>query len=386
MIRNGRSAAEQAALQQILTGSREVHTRVYSQLLDGTPDDDLTDLFVDGQFNIHAGLPTTRSLWLSLADNKQTLPFDSDGPAQGGLFFDRMLQVWYDVLLDDDGTWAETPVFTGPVTFLRRSSGLAYVEAHGKERLAMGASWTPMTLEKRMRKTDAIIRILTERAGETEFDIPDLPAKLPKPISLGRRAKPWLVAKRIAAGMGMQLFYDGAGVCRLRHRPDKPVFTFTGEDHVRPPGARVKLSDEIRNAVYVFGGTPQGTKTQVEAPAVAPRDHPLSPWALGRNDIPSYRARFIHDDTINTVAEARRVAERELHDGLIQHLDIRFDTHPVGFFLDPLDLAHLDTEKISATFRLRKQSFPLASGSVGGTAPATVGYLRDVQTDRAARR
>jgi hypothetical protein len=384
VIRNGRSAAEQLALQKVLTRSREVRTRVYSLLLDGTPDDDLTDLFIDGQVNIHAHLPTTRSLSLTLADSKQTLPFDSDDPSRGALFFDRMLQVWYDVLLDDD-LWAETPAFTGPVTFLRRSSGLAYVEAHGKERLAMGASWAPMTLHRWMKKTDAIIRLLSERAGETEFDFPDLAARLPKPISLGRQTKPWRVAQRIAAGMGMQLYYNGAGTCRLRHRPNRSVFTFTGEDHVRPPGVRVELSDDIRNAVYVLGGTPQGLKTQIEAPAVAPRDHPVSPWALGRNDIPSYRARFIHDDTIKTLAEAKTVAERALHDGLVEHLDIRFDTHPVGFFLDPMDLCHVATADVSATFRLRKQSFPLASGSPGGK-PATVGYLNDVTTDRSARR
>lgn len=383
MNRNGRSAAEERALHTALTATRLVQTRVQTLTLDGDPMDDLTDLFVDGQVNVHARRPVTRSLQLALADPGQRLPFDSSSPGAGALDFKCMLQVGYDVYVAED--WVETDVFTGPVRFARRRGGLVHVEALGKEHLAMTANWRPMTLSQRMKKTDAIVQILTERIGETSYVIPDLPAKLPKPVSLGRQTKPWRIARRIAASMGMQLFYDGAGVCRLRHPHGTPQFTFTSDAHVRPPGVRLDLSGEIVNAVYVYGGPPKGSKTHITWPAVADRDHPLSPWSLARNGVPSYRARFIHDDLIRTVAEARTVAERELAAALIAHTRVRFESQPAGFFLDPLDLCQVEDDALGMVpFRMHRYSFPLATGPAN--EPMSVGYLRDLIVDREGRR
>lgn len=383
MNRQGRSAAEERALRAALVRSRQVRTRVTSLTLAGEPVEDLSDLFLDGQVNVHAHRRVSRTVLLALTDPGQLLPFDSDGPAAGSLDFRRQLQVEYGVLVGGDWVW--TDVFTGPVAFLRRRSGLAYVEGHGKERLAMAASWRTLTIPARTAKTDAIREILADRGGETFFDIPDLPARLARPISLGRATSPWRMARLIAASMGMQLFYNGSGVCTLRYRPDTVGFTFTDDEHVKPPGPRIDYSgDDVVNAVYVFGAPPAGGKTQVSWPAVAPRDHPLSPWELGRNDVPNYRARFVHDDTIHTVAEAKVRARRELRDALVQHVRVRFESQPVGFFLDPLDLCRVDSA-VSVEFRLNRYSFPLAAGPEIGK-PMTVGYLDDLMVDRSARR
>lgn len=382
MNRNGRSAAEERALRAALRGTRLVRTRVQTLTLDGDPMDDLTDLFIDGQVNVHTHRPVTRSLQLALADPGQRLPFDSASPGAGAMDFKCMLQVGYDVYDDD---WVESDVFTGPVRFLRRRGGLVHAEALGKEKLALTANWRPFTLPQRMKKTDAIVQILTERIGETSYVIPDLPARLPKPVSLGRQSKPWQVARRIAHSMGMQLFYDGSGVCRLRHPHKTPQFTFTSESHVKPPGVRVDKSDQVINAVYVFGGPPKGSKTHVTWPAIADRNHPLSPWSLARNGVPSYRAKFIHDDLIRTVAEARTVAERELFDGLMAHARIRFESQPCGFFIDPLDLCQVEDDATGMLqFRMQRYSFPLATGPAN--KPMPVGYVTDLIVDRSARR
>lgn len=361
--------------------SRVTRTRVATLTLSGEPIDDLTDLFLDGQVNLHAQKRVTRSVVLALADPGQLLPFDADSPAGGALGFDRMLQVSHDIRIEGD--WVGTDVFTGPVAFMRRRGGLAHVEAHGKERLAMTASWRTLTLPRGMRKTDAIREILAERAGETRFNIPDRPEKLAEPLSLGRQTWPWRMARRLAASMGTQLFYNGSGECTQRDRPTTVGFTFTDDEHIKPPGPRIQYSGSIINAVYVFGGTPAGGKTQVSWPAVAPFDHPLSPWSLAVNGVPSYRPRFIHDDTIRTQAEAKTRAEAELFDALISHVLVRFEAQPVGSFLDPLDLCAVDDDSVgSLPFRLKQAAFPLAADA----EKMTVGYTDDLMLDRSARR
>lgn len=376
MIRNGRSVAEEQALRAVLADSFDTQTRIDVLTLDGTTDGNVTDLFVDGQVNWHPHKQASRSLQLSLADESQALPIDTDSPADSALYFDRMLRVWVDVMVA--GEWVETPVFTGPITYLRAKDGLTYVECQGKERLASGAAWAPMTFGKFESKTAVITRALSERAGETDFDIPDQAATLPEAISLDRRMTPWAFARSVSASMGLQLFYDGLGTCRQRPLPSTPVFTFTGDDHVLPGGPRIKHSADIHNAVYVYGPTPD-----VAAAAVAPAAHPLSPWRLGRNDTPLYMARFIDDPTIRSSAEAKVRADRELADGLIQGIDVQFEATPVGFALDPMDMCAVTTDDLSATFRFGSASLPLAPGAGGWM---TVGYLCDVTTDRSARR
>jgi hypothetical protein len=378
----GRSADDEKALRTALTESRVVQTRVAVLDMSGEQVDDLTDQFVDGQSNVHAGRKVSRSLQIEFANPGQVLPRDADSPAPGALGFTRMLQVSYDVLIDDE--FVETDVFTGPITHMRRRAGLAYVEAHGKESLALHPAMEPLTLTQGMAKTDAIREILSQRAGETQFDIPDLPAKLPHDLSLGRETRPWRIAQRLAAGMGMQLFYNGSGVCVLRDVPTTPLFTFTDDAHVKPPGPRISFTGDIVNSVYVFGAPPLGGKTQVAWRAVAPADHPLSPFGdLAVNGVPSWRTRFIHDDTIRTQAEAKAVAERELADALVQHTLIRFEATPCAFFLDPLDMCEIDSD-VQMPFRLHRYSFPLAADP--SARPMTVGYLDDLLTDRSARR
>lgn len=379
MLTGGRTAAEQRSLRATLAQTHRSRTLVRVEALDGTPGADLTAYFDDGQVDLDNSAAVTRTATLTLIDPNRSLPFDSDAPSDTALFMDRMLRVSSSTLVGDE--WMTLPVFTGPVTKLDRDGDTVIAECQGKEVLSMGSAWAPMTLSKGMKKTDAIRRILTERGGETFFDIPDHAARLPKHITLGREAVPWLVARRIARSMSLQLFYDGAGRCVLRKVPGVVGFAFSTERHVTSDPQVSWSSDNVVNAVYVLGGIPKGSKTHVHAPAVAPRNHPLSPWRLGRDDAPRYltpNGQVVRDDLLKTVAECQARADRIVHDGLLMGVDVSFDSVPVPF-LDPSDLCRVD----EVTFRLGKYSLPLSMAS--GQA-MSVGYHKRVTRPRPKRK
>lgn len=370
MMTRGLSAAERRALITTLGRTHRVRVRCTTLDLAGAALSDLTPYLLDGQVDVDSTADVTRSQTLTLSDPNRALPFDSDHPADTSLFLDCMIRSTYSVLVGDE--WVSIPVFTGPVSKLDRNGDQVTVECQGKEVLAMGASWAPLTLPKGMKKTDAIRRILAERAGETSFDIPDLPARLPKPISLGRASVPWKVARSIARSMNHQLYYDGSGTCRLRTHPGTVGFTFTGRDHVTS-APQISYSGDVVNAAYVFGAIPKGSKTHVHAVAVAPRNHPLSPQRLGRNGVPRYLLRngdTIQDDQIKTVAEAQARANQDVRDGLLQAVEVSFDSKPLPFF-DPGDLCHVTTDDLSVTFRLQQFSLPLGGSDSAGMS---VGY------------
>src|SRR5438093_10550652 len=95
-------------------------------------------------------------------------------------------------------------------------------------------------------------------AGEARFDIPDLATRIPKGMSLGRAAQPWPRAVAIARSLNRQLYYDGAGVLRLRVRPRRPVATFRSGDQRRANiTSPVTVSPDftaIANTVWFRGG------------------------------------------------------------------------------------------------------------------------------------
>jgi hypothetical protein len=390
----GLSAAGQRALRAAVSQTHQVKVRASVQDLDGSTISDLTPHFTDGQVNVdtaQAGTDAvgiTRSATLTLNDPSKALPFHSSHPSDSALYRDRMVHVVYDVYVPELADWIPIPVFTGPVTKVSRDGDAVNVEAQGKEAGALGAAWRPLTLHKGMKKTDAIATILDWRVGERHYSIPDLPNRLPKSISMHRHTKPWAIALHIAHSMGMQLFYDGAGMCRLRHRPNTNGFTFSGEKHVvsRP---QIDYGGEIINTVDVLGGNPKGPKSFVYATAIAPANHPLSPQKLGRTNkqgslVPLYLlpgGDVIRNDALKTRAEAQNFADKRLHDALLQAVDVSFDSVPVPF-LEQADMCQLVTDELAVTFRLTQFSLPFSAASA---APMTVNYKKSVSAKAKAR-
>ena len=349
---------------------------------------------IDGQVDVSASGEVTRSTEVTFSDETKAISFDSDSPADGALFPDRMLRLSYGVKVPDLG-WVDAPIFTGPIFGLKRSAGSTIVTAQGKESMARSpvAAWALMTVKKGVPKVDAIRRIMRERAGENKFAFPDVKARLPKAVSLGRETEPWVVCQHIASSMNMQLYYDAAGWLRLRDLNRPVMFTFrdgTGGTLLpdSPPNVDFDITN-VRNIVWVKGGKPkakrranetraefetrQDKERGVKAVAVAPRNHPLSPWRLGRPDSPRYLLHVIENDHIRSEKEAQQLANRVLDDMLRQHIDITFGSLVVPH-LEIGDMARIRTDAYDLRFRMREFSIPLTSSGY-----MSVGSLRNVQ-------
>jgi hypothetical protein len=341
----------------------------------------LTSYMVDGQVDMDATQPVTRQLTMTLMDPADHLPFDTDSPNSTALFMDRMLQVKYRVIVN--GSWVSVPVFTGPVTGLQRAGSQVNVTCQSKEVLAMGSVWPPMTIHKNVRKTSALTTIL-HAAGEEDkhMKIPDLNNRLPHPISLFRSQQYWPSALGIADALNRQLYYDGAGDCRLRTPPGHH-FTFTSESHVIGD-PQITYGAVTANTVMIVGGKPKGAKNPIISIQVAPNNHPLSPWRLGRNGVPRHillTGQPISMPHIKTQKEADDVAKHKLNVALMQQVDVQFDVMPGALaLLDHGDFCRVNTKHGVVPFRLLKYSLPLGTGET-----ASVGYHRNVSVARTHR-
>lgn len=372
MISLGLHAADQAALLKTLGQSHRARSLVTVSDLSGNTVASLTKHLDDGQVNFDATQTISRSLQATFNDPGRALPFDTDSPADTALYFDRQVRVERGVLVGS--TWRDIPVFTGPITALSRPGDQVVVTASGKEVWFTGAAWRPFTLHKGMRKTDAIRYILQHGNpfySEQHISIPTLSGVLPSAIAVARDTNLWVLATSIASSMGMQLFYDGAGVCRLRYRPTRPLLTFAAGSVVTRP--QITYSSNVVNAAYVQGGKPKGAKGPVSALAIAPASHPLSPKRIGRVLLPG--GKVTTDSSIMTKAEALARAEQLVKVGLLQSVQVAFEALPNPLF-DPLDVGEVHADDIGAVV------FPIISSSLplGTTQNMTVGYTKSVST------
>lgn len=381
MQKMGLTAAERRAFHNVLRSAHTRRIRITVTDLDGDVQADLSDRLLDGQVIVDADAEVTRTATLSLLDPKHSLNFDTDSPDDGALFADRMIRIYYSVLVPSLGRHVSVVVFTGPITKLDRKGDVVDVEAQGKESLARGAIWRPLTLKRGTLKTDAIRTILKDRAGERRFALPDLKASLPKARSFDRWAEAWASAKSIARSMDRQLFYPGTGVATLRLIPRRPVWTFrtgTGGDVVSDVAISYLLAD-VKNTIVVRGGIPKGKKERVRFVAIANPKHPLSPQRLGRNGIERHLVEVIEDDSIRSEKEAETKARRILEDRLRAVVEATFDSLPIPH-LDELDLVRVETGDTAVEFRLRRFSIPLGSGDPG--PPMPVGYHKKTTVNR----
>lgn len=378
MIPLGLTVAQRREFEKALCDTHELRVRLRLQTLDGDSIADVSDRLVDGQVNIDTTAETTRQCSLTLDDPHHALDLDSDAPADGAIFADRMLRVDYRVRVDALGEWVSVPIFSGPVATMTRNGGQVELSCLGKEHLAGGNLWRPMTLRKGMNTVDAIKALLRDRAGEDRFAFPALNKRLPRTMSLGRMAVPWVAAQQLARSLNRQLYYDGEGVCRLRKIPHGAIFTFrdgTGGSVLSDPSIAFDAGT-LANVVWVKGGKPRGSKHAVHVSVVAPKAHPVSPWRLGRNGKPRFIVTEVSNDALRSRRDARQIARRILSNGLRESVTASFDALPVPH-LDPLDVVRLATDDVSLTFVLRQASIPLLhSGTM------SVGALRRVTPSR----
>jgi hypothetical protein len=371
------SGADYRAYLDALSDPHSIRIDVAVLTLDGDELSRISPDILDGQVDVDADADVSRTLTITMSDPHHALHLDSDSPDDGALYADRMLQVIYSVLVPALNDRVDVEVFTGPIVAFDRTGAQVELTAHGKEELALSTNWRPLTLKKGGKKVDAIRTIMSARAGETRFDLPALAVRHPKVISLGRSAQAWPHAKSIARSMNRHLYYDGAGICRLRIRPRRPTATFRSGDprraNITGPVTISHDFTEIKNAVWFKGGKPKGQKKAVSFFAVAPKGHPLSPIRLGRtnadgDNVPRYLVHEVSNDHVRSKAEAKKRANALLDDKLVEVLGVGFTAVPFPH-LDPLDVVRVETDDFSANVRIRQFSLPLAGGDM------TIGYI-----------
>lgn len=383
MIGLGLSASAQANFHTLLASSHRIQVTAQILNLGHTRLSDVSTMFLDGQVTLDVDAAITRAATISFFDPYHRMALDAASPADGALFMDRMIALYYTVMAPDFSSAVTVPVFTGPITKIDRDWAVVQVECQGKESLSLNTNWTPKTYPKGANKVGVIRDILATLTGETKFSLPVGTGNvIGSAIALSNDSKPWEVAKWLASTMACQLFYDGRGVCVMRPWPRNVAWNFSdGDGGTVMSKPQVGYDDgDLVNSVIVKGATTKGTvKTPFVYKKFAPSTHPLSPWVLGRNGVPRYFTKTIDDPNITSLTEAAGVATAELTKGLMQPVQVAFDAYPIPH-LEESDLYRIQTSEFTTISSIQKVTLPLVT-----SGKMTVGYLKNTVPTRKSR-
>ena len=371
MIALGLSAADLKLFTASLFTHHSIKVTVQVLDLNHAYKGDLTAYLLDGQVNIDSAGEVTRSMTAEFRDPDGRIQFDSTSPADGALFYDRMLRVIYSVKSELLPRWVDVPIFCGPVTKMTRTADSINVEAQGKETLVRPpvAAFTGHTYGKGWVRSSLVREIMATYGGETRFSIPTVAGNTPGPVVMQPESDIWAVARSVSGSVAAQhLFYDGRGVLVRRATPRTSVFTFrTGKGgNVTTVPTVTYDSDAIRNVVIVKGAIPKGKKTPIQATVGLPRTHPMNHWNMGRGGRPRVLLEVITDDNMKTYAQAKALATAQVNSLALQSIDVQFDALVVPH-LEPLDIFTLVTPDFAVGARYTRATIPLtgATGAVG---------------------
>lgn len=352
--------------------------------LDGNLKTSLTPDFTDGQVIVDTTTGVdepARKLDLRFLDPSRSIHFEPDSPGDAPLHRKRMVQVTVSVRVPALDRWVDCEVFTGPIWKFDREGALVSIVAHGLERQAMGAKWSPQTFKKGRKKTDALKELAAD-AGENRLGgIPDLPAKMPERMTITRLDTIWPRMQRLARSMDRQLFYNGAGRLILRRLPSRPVFTFDAR-HLLTDVVIQRDPEGVHNTFIAVGSKAKGAKKRPQAVEHLPNAHPLSSDALARNGVRHRLVRREENRQIKTNAEAKARAARMRDDASRVLVDYQFDSVPVPH-LDELDLVRVRTDEGTFQVRMKRWTYPLGWE---GAPPMTVGSIKRTTKARPGRR
>ena len=334
---------------------------------------DLSDQLLDGTVSIDADAEVTRSLALELFDPDHTLKLDSTAPADGALFYDRMVRIVYSVKSEMLPRWVDVPIFCGPITKMTRTVDKINVEAQGKESLLAPPAVANVSrvFAKNYNRAALVRYLMAAYGGETKFSIPAYGATTAGPTTVTSESNVWATAKAVNGSFAAkQLYYDGRGVLVMRATPSASTYTFktgVGGNVTTVPTVDYDISN-VRNVVRVKGAIPKGKKTPIIWQSALPRTHPMNHVAMGRNGVPRVLLEVIDDDNLKTSGAARDLANAKLTSLALQYVDIKFDAL-VAPHLEPMDVYTLKTPDFSIAARVGQMTIPLKS------AVSSMGYL-----------
>jgi hypothetical protein len=374
------SKKELAKLKVLLVTHHRLDVIISLMDLSHKHNSNISSTLLSGQVTMDVTAEVTRSATLELLDPLRRLKLDTQAPTDGSLFMTQMIRVTYVISTPDRGEQYFIPIFTGPLTKVTRTGPVLNVEAQGKEIISFSSMWKGKTFKKNLKKVDVIQRVMKlsgEALRHMDLRDPRPHARLPENLSTNRAAIFWKIARKLAVGMNMQLFYDGRGVLRLRKTPGKVAYVFrqsnsAGRGALMTEPQITYDSKDMYNAVEIRGGKGKGKKKKLNYRLVANRKHPLSPWNLGRNGEPRYLPLVIEDDSIKTKKKAKQVAKKQLKNALDQAVEVTFDALPIPM-IEESDLCGWASSDSSGRFRMKQMTIPLTANGV-----SSIGYLRQV--------
>lgn len=361
MLNLGLSTADLAAFTKGLLSNHEMDIKIQVTDMSHNVTGDLSDYLLEGQVNVDRLADVTRSATLTLFDPRRTLTFDTNSPSDGALYMDRMIRIVFSVRSPNLYRWVDVPVFHGPITSASRDDVKVSVTAMGKEVLAKRPAWRTRTYGKGWARSSIIAEAMRE-VGENRFTFFDWPLKTTSAYSLTRETDVWGFVKSMAGGN--RLFYDGRGYLVLQPPATRSVFTFAEGDNggmVTYPSITYN-TENVANAVLVKGGTPKGAKKALEYVCYAPRTHPLSKEALGRNGKPRILASIIEDTNLVKAADLKKRGDQALASALLQSVDATWESVPIPH-LEAGDVVTLKTGEFAINVVLSQFSIPLKVGA-----------------------
>lgn len=260
------------------------------------------DSIIGGSVQVDMSNAPHRSLDLTILHPGRAPAWLPEGPGEASVFADNFISVRWGIWVEDleEGEdWVDVPVFWGPITGLSQSADQVTINALGKEILGLEPHYLMRTLKvpKGQRRTLAMRRIMMAQ-GERRFDLPELPAKVNKKMSLNRHAQPFRVAKAIGAGEDWQVFYDGRGRFKARRWPENRIFLFKGGTDgclTTKPSISYDVT-AVRNVVEVMGPEPKGPPRRIHIIRRLKPKNPVSAWALRRNGEPRHMVHVVDSD------------------------------------------------------------------------------------------
>lgn len=327
-----------------------------------------------------------RSLRITLLDERRTIRFEPDSPSEGSVHADNFISAKYGVGVPDtvardfglEAFWVDVPVFFGGVTLFEREGPVAEVECQGKEALMLPPHYVGRgyTIGKGTRTDDAI-RKVGAHAGETRFDLPDMPKRLNRSRGVGPKSSGWKVIRGgeetakgkqlpgliASGGADMEPYYNARGQLTARRRGGSSRFTFREGVHIEGEPRLIYDIAEFRNTVDIAGGKKKG-KPRAHARVSLPDSHPLSPKSLARNGEPRFIIEWLDIDGLKTDGECERRAKSEL---------TRLSREGVSAAFDSLVIPHLEEDdEITLEVADYSVSFPLEAMTIPLTATETM--------------
>lgn len=363
MISLGLSAGDQSAFEADLLEDHRAGVLVQALDMDHNVVGEASGSILSGQVDVDVTGDVSRSCSLEIRDPDHALNLDSGtGPAEAGSYADRMVQVHYRVHSKTLGRWVNVPVFTGPITTLKRSEDTLSLTAQGKESFLQSGQNRWWSFPAGTLKTNAIKQVLAD-SGEQFSEITRWSDKLTTPTTITSSDAPWPVLKQLANSLASRsrgsdpvLFYNGVGYVRLRSFAAPSQWTFRrGVDFTTEPDLSFDLS-AIRNIVAAHGA--KGTSGSARLAA----SDPMSAQSLARNNVPRWLLEVISNDGWKSNSACAAAAKKRLDQ--LKSASVQIDLETVCIpHLEERDVVTVDNGTWSWRMQLQKFSIPLDGSS-----------------------